>query len=105
MRRSLPRLSSYSGGPVIRGRRIPQGTGVLPEDFAARLEHLKEASGLTWSGFAEAVGVELKQVLRWRNGTEPCGGAFYSLVRLSPWIPGGPWMLMGEDFLSPLTED
>ena len=57
------------------------------------------------AGSAEAVGVELKQVLRWRNGTEPCGGAFYSLVRLSPWIPGGPWMLMGEDFLSPLTED
>lgn len=105
MRRSSPRLSSYSGGPVIRGRPIPQGTGALPEDFADRLELLKQSSGLTWNGLAEAVGVELKQVLRWRKGTEPCGGALHSLVRLAPWIPGGLEALMGDDFLLPMLEE
>ena len=105
MRRSSPRLTSYSGGPVIRGRPIPQGTGILPDDFGARLEFLKESSGLTWNGFAEAVGVELKQVLRWRKTTQPCGGALYSLIRLAPWIPGGLEALMGDDFLSPMLEE
>ena len=33
-------------------------TGVLPRDFPQRLERLKKASGLSWSGFARAVGVD-----------------------------------------------
>ena len=99
---SSPRLPIYSGRQVIAGRRAPQGSGDLPEDFTKRLIRLKEASGLTWDEFAEALGVELKQVLRWQNGTEPCGGAYHCLVCLATWIPGGLDILMGEDFLAPL---
>lgn len=102
---SSPRLTSYSGDPVIHGRPIPQESGELPIDFGERLVLLKKASGLTWQEFAEALGVELKQVLRWKSGTEPCGGALHSLVRLAPWIPGGLEILMGEDFLGPLQRD
>ena len=29
-------------------------------------------------------------MLRWRDGTEPCGGAYRSLVRVARWVPGGP---------------
>ena len=98
-RRSLP-----THGLAIQGRPVPYGSGALPEDFARRLTWLKEASGLTWNGFAEALGVDLKQVLRWPHGTEPCGGAMHSLVRLAARIPGGIELLMGEGF-RPLGRD
>ena len=99
---TAPRLSSYAGDLMIAGRPVPYGTGDLPEDFAERLDRLKQSSGLTWDEFAEVLGVERKQALRWRRGTQPCGGAFHSLVNLAPWIPGGLDILMGQDFLKPL---
>ena len=95
-RRSSARLTSYYGGLTVHGRPIPYGSGELPSDFVRRLTELKEASGLTWNGFAEALGVDRKQVLRWRNGTEPCGGAMLSLLRLASRIPGGLEILMRE---------
>ena len=95
-RRSSARLTSYYGGLTVHGRPIPYGSGELPADFVRRLTELKEASGLTWNGFAEALGVDRKQVLRWRNGTEPCGGAMLSLLRLASRIPGGLEILMRE---------
>ena len=100
-RRASPRLPRHGGRPVIAGRPVPCGRGALPEDFPDRIDRLKQASGLTWDGFAEALGVERKQVLRWRRGTEPCGSAYHALVQLAPWIPGGLDILMGEDFLAP----
>ena len=99
------RTSSYiEQGPVaahglrIRGRLVPYETGELPEDFAQRLCRLKERSGLTWADFAEAAGADPKQVLRWRHGTHPCGGALHSLLRVAGRIPGGVKLIMGEDF-------
>ncbi len=103
-RSSEPRLPVGPGVPLIDGRPAPQGSGELPVDFSKRLTSLKQASGLTWEGFADAVGVEPKQVLRWKAGAEPCGGAYHSLVELAAWIPGGLQILMGEDFLDPLVE-
>ena len=103
-RSASPRLSGHAGGFVIDRRLVPYGSGELPKDFVQRLNRLKRASGLTWDGFSEALGVELKQVLRWRRGTEPCGGAYHALVCLAPWIPGGLDILMGEGFLTPLRE-
>ncbi len=98
--RALPRLAFWGGGPVIAGRAVPYPSGELPEDFAQRLERLKQASGLSWDSFAEAIGVERKQVLRWRRGTEPSGSAYHGLVELARWIPGGIDILFGEDFLA-----
>ena len=79
----------------------PTRAASCPEDFAERLERLKQASGLSWDAFAEALGVERKQVLRWRRGTEPSGSAYHALVELARWIPGGIEILLGEDFLAP----
>ncbi len=70
-------------------------SGVLPEDFPKRLVALKEASGLSWNGLAEAIGVDVKQLRRWRKGAEPCGGAMLSLVDLALTIPGGIQVLLG----------
>ena len=102
---SSPRLTIYAGDPVIDGRLVPKGDGELPDDFAERLVRLKEASGLTWDEFAVLVGVELKQVLRWTQGTEPLGGAYHWLVSLARWIPGGLGILMEDDFLAAIKED
>ena len=102
---SSPRLPAYPGDPVIDGRPLPWLSGELPGDFTQRLIRLKEASGLTWEEFAGVLGVELKQVLRWQNGTEPCGGAYHCLVLLATQIPGGLDILMGEDFPVPLGQE
>ena len=72
--------------------------GLLPKDFARRLERLKEASGLTWAGLAGKIGVDHKQMYRWRNGVEPSGGALHALYVFAATIPGGLEILMGEPF-------
>ena len=102
---SSPRLTIYAGDPVIAGRLVPRGNGELPDDFPERLVRLKEASGLTWDEFALLVGVELKQVLRWTQGTEPLGGAYHWVLSLARWIPGGLEILLGDDFLDPFKEE
>ena len=76
----------------------PLPSGVLPRDFAQRLERLKEVSGLSWRGLARALGVDPKQLARWRKGVEPCGGAMHSIHRFASRMPGGPEILMGEDY-------
>ena len=94
--------SPVSTGPStaspIGGRLLPLESGVLPPDFPQRLVRLKEASGLTWTAFAHAMGVDRKQVLRWTKGVEPCGGAMLALLRFAMRIPGGLEILMGEGF-------
>ena len=80
-------------------------TGVLPSDFPRRLERLKEASGLTWSGFARAVGVDPKQMHRWRKGVEPCGGAMHSLYRFAARLPNGLAILMSEGYQTSMFKD
>ena len=84
-RSSPPRLPGDSDELTIGGRVVPYETGELPEDFVQRLHLLKKRIGLTWNGFADLLGVDRKQMLRWRRGTEPCGGA------IAPWSasPGG----------------
>ena len=79
---------------------------LLPDDFTDRLERLKEASDLTWSGFAAAIGIDYKQMYRWHNeGVEPSGGAYHSLVLFASRIPGGLDILFGEGFQSNFFKD
>ena len=74
------------------------GVALLPEDFGVRLTRLKEALGLTWEGFASMIGVDYRQMLRWRKqGAEPSGGAMLALVDLTVQVPGGLEILLGRD--------
>ena len=98
IRRSAPRLPRHGGQPVLAGHALPCGSGRLPPDFPQRLDRLKQASGLTWDQLSEALGMETKQVLRWRQGTEPRGGPYHELIILAGRIPGGAAILLGEDF-------
>ena len=52
---------------------------------------------------AFALGVESRQLLRWRRGAVPSGGAMLSLVRLAAQVPGGLADLIGEDLAAPRT--
>ena len=79
---SEPRFDGYS---------LPQDGGTFPWDFADRINRLKEASGLTWSGMARALGVDRKQLRRWcKQGVEPSGGAMLSPGPLRPPVPRRP---------------
>ena len=90
---------------TAHGRMLPYQSGVLSSDFKDRLENLKEASGLTWSAFSQTIGVDRKQVRRWRRkGVEPSGGAMESLYRFAGRFPGGLDILMGDGFQMNLWE-
>ena len=90
---------------TAHGRMLPYQSGVLSTDFKDRLESLKEASGLTWSAFSQTIGVDRKQVRRWRRkGVEPSGGAMESLYRFAGRFPGGLNILMGDGFQMNLWE-
>ena len=101
---SSPSPQPGRGGPqlVIAGRAFLYASGVLPEDFAQRLDRLRRAIGLTWNGFADALGADRKQALRWKEGTEPCGGAMLCIVCLAAIVPGGLDIIMGDGFLASL---
>ena len=88
---------------IIAGRPFLFGSGVYPDDFPERLDRLRRACNFTWNGFADALGVDRKQVLRWKDGTEPCGGAIISIIRLAAVVPGGLDIIMGDGFLASLA--
>ena len=73
------------------------GEAQLPGNFPERLLGLKERTGLTWEAMAFALGVDSRQLLRWRRGTAPNGGAMFSLVRFAAQVPGGLAELIGDD--------
>ncbi len=91
-------MTTHNPEHPFHGCPLCHQSGVLPWDFADRIVRLKEASGLTWSGMARALGVDRKQLRRWRRkGVEPCGGAMLALVRFARPIKGGLDILLGED--------
>ena len=79
---------------------IPPGVALMPEDFCRRLDATKEMTGLSWEGMASVMGVDSRQLWRWRKrGGEPGGGAMLALVRLVLRVPGGLAVLMDEDVM------
>ena len=73
------------------------GVSLMPEDFTERLTLLKEITGLSWEGLAVCLGVDSRQVLHWRKGGVPNGGAMLALVRLATLVPEGLGELLNED--------
>ena len=76
-------------------RRLVLNVTFLPEDFPERLTTLKEASGLSWEGLAACMGMDARQVMRWRQDTKPGGDAMFALFLLAARVPGGVHMLLG----------
>ncbi len=73
------------------------GQARIPGNFPQRLLRLKDRSGLTWDGMAAALGVDTRQLLRWRRGASPSGGSMLALARLAASVPGGLADLLGEE--------
>ena len=69
----------------------------MPTDFPERLSELKDITGLSWEGLSTCLGVDCRQVLRWRQGAEPCGGSMLAICRLATMVPGGLRALLGEE--------
>ena len=61
--------------------RYPPGDARLPGDFGQRLLQIKLRGDLTWEAMAEALGVDDRQLQRWRRGdraewrSDACVGA------------------------------
>ena len=83
-----------AGGSALA---FPPGVALIPEDFAERLARLRALTGLSWEGLAVAMGVDSRQLLRWRRGGAPNGGAMLALVKLAMRVPGGLAVLTNED--------
>ena len=77
------------------------GATHLPDDFPERLERFKDASGLTWDAMGTCMGVDPRQLRRWRDGTKPSGDGLFALLTLAAHIPGGVHILLGVNVLSP----
>lgn len=52
----------------------------FPDDFPRRIERLRESSGLSWPGFARALGVSVRTVHRWRRGGRPDAAHLLALL-------------------------
>jgi transcriptional regulator with XRE-family HTH domain len=76
----------------------PPGNAELPGDFSDRLAALKERADLTWEEMAEILGIDARQLFRWRRGSEPSGAAMLGLVQLALRVPGGLSVLLAEDW-------
>ena len=83
--------------PTIQETDFPPGVALLPEDFAERLVAVKERTGLPWERMADSMGVDPRQLWRWRHGASPGGGAMLSLVRFATRVPGGLGELLDEE--------
>ena len=88
-----------SGKRLKRSLYVP-GCALLPEDFGQRLRRLKELLGLTWEGMATCIGVDYRQLVRWRKtGAVPTGGAMLALAVLAAQVPEGLGILLGIDII------
>ena len=76
--------------------------GLIGPDFPKRLEAFKEAIGLSWDILAACLGVDPRQLQRWREGTKPSGDGVNALVKLAARIPGGMYILFGVHVLPPV---
>ncbi len=91
---------SSSGTEQTTALAIPPGVALLPEDFLEKLEIIKRLTGLSWEGLASALGVDSRQLWRWRKrGGEPGGGAVLALVRVALRVPGGLALLLDQDVI------
>ena len=76
--------------------------GLIPEEFAERLGAFKEATGLSWDALGACLGVDPRQLQRWRKGTKPSGDGLFALVKLAVRISGGLYTLLGVHVIPPI---
>ena len=106
-------MTKQNGKPRIDGSQEhirnlePMPYGIrLPDDFPDRLERLRQAADLTWAGLAGAIGVDYRQMYKWRkHGVEPSGAAMDRLYKFASRIQGGLEILLGESYQMSFLRD
>lgn len=88
---------------LLEARNLRANKARPAENFSEGLVRLKRRTGLTWDEMAWALGVDTRQLLRWRRGAMPSGAAMLALVRLAAQAPDGIFDLLGDDFIILLT--
>ena len=78
--------------------------GFLPEDFGRRLDAFKKDTGLSWEVLAACLGVDPRQLYRWRKGAKPSGDGLCALILLASRIPGGVYTHLGVHVIPPVAE-
>ena len=76
--------------------------GLIQEDFGTRLEAFKMATRVSWEVLAGCLGVDPRQLQRWREGTKPSGDGMNALLKLAARIPGGVYILFGVHVIPPV---
>ena len=66
----------------LRRSRYRISSEAFLEELPQRLEHFKEASGLSWSGIARRVGTSTLVIRRWRRGAHPSSEHLIALLDL-----------------------
>ena len=87
-----------------RGRACPMG-GQLPGNFGERLVGLKQRAGLIWEEMAWSLGVDSRQLQRWRRGSCPSGTAMLALVRRAAQVPDYIFEIVGDDLTISLSDE
>ena len=100
-----PRIDGSPKYRTYAEYRLPHGYR-LPDDFPERLERLRKLAGLTWTGFAAAIGVDYRQMYRWRkHGVEPSGAAMDRLYKFASRLDGGLEILLGREYQMSFLRD
>lgn len=69
----------------------------FPKDFAARIECLRAAAGVSWREFARRIGTDPKTVRSWRAGKkQPSSRYVLALFRLANEDPARIEILLGD---------
>ena len=89
---------------LLEARNLRANKARPAENFSEGLVRLKRRTSLTWDEMTWALGVDTRQLLRWRRGAMPSGAAMLALVRLAAQAPDGIFDLLGDDFIILLTE-
>ena len=65
---------------ALRRQTLSPTRASFPDDFPRRIERVREASGLSWPGFARALGVSVRTIHRWRRDSRPDAANLLALL-------------------------
>ena len=101
---STERSGAVMNALLLEAQNLRANNARPAKNFSEGLVRLKRRTGLTWEEMAWALGVDTRQLLRWRRGAMPSGAAMLALVRLAAQAPDGIFDLLGDDFIILLSE-
>ena len=66
----------------------------LPDDFAERIELLRQKTGLSREAFAHCLNVDPRQLHKWMKGSRPGPDGLFALFTMAERLPDGLQLLL-----------